>query len=158
MSIKNLWPESFDVSDTNPPPVQVLEEQAKLLPKLTNDIVYAHVDFIPSKGKIFSIDGGSLGFDFTYSFLIKGKFVTDFSFEVFSLGHDINLYPVMINLDYDIHQQIFPNETESKQYYEIDSIHIPNLSALEDFIEKVLKSKKVYRVITSIMKLSVTAT
>jgi hypothetical protein len=158
MSIKSLWPESFDVSDTEPPPVQVLEEQAKLLPKLTNDIVYAHVDSVPSKRKIFVIDGGSRSFDFTYSFFIKGKFVTDFSFEVFSLGHDINLYPVIINLDYDIRQQIFPNKPESKQHDELDSIHIPNLPALEELIEKVLKSEKIYRVITSIMKLSVTVT
>jgi hypothetical protein len=139
--MKNLWPESFEENPRQSPKV-IFEEQAKLLPKITGDIVFAevvdeHSILLPG------IEG-----EFRYRFNIVGKFIGDYRFRVLSFAHDIALYPVNFNLDGELGKEL---GMDIKSQYKKN---IGSPEELEEFLGQILKSKRIQQVIGSIIKLS----
>lgn len=130
--MKNLWPEKFE-EDQRVSPKSILEEQAKLLPSLTDGIVYAEVDEIEHP-------------EFAFRFNILGKFIENYRFEVLRLFHDIMLYPVGISLDEGIRKELGLNPGG------LNKIGSPE--ELENFLGLVLKSERLKKVIGSIIRLS----
>ena len=140
--MKNLWPDSFAEAATTSAK-DILQEQAKLLSKLTQGIVYAEVkklnyaqiDLLPS----------TLRDDFVYRFYIKGKFLPEYSFTVFTFSHDIALYPVTLRLDDSIREELglksFLTKPKSRE-------------ELEGLILAVFTSERIKNVIGGILRLS----
>ena len=155
MSIKSLWPEKekFNVPNSRIPPVQILEEQAEILPNLTDDMVYAHVARTPKK-PCFQFNGKEVKCEFTYGFFLGGKFLDDFLFEVFLIGHNLDIYPAFLNINEEISREIRPTSWEDTN--QGDDIKVDNQSDLEKVISDILKSEKVRQVIVTIMSLSAT--
>lgn len=139
--MKSLWPESFEENPLEPPKA-LFEEQARLLPKITGEIVFAEL--------VDEIRGGSLGIpgEFCYRFNIVGKFIGDYRFRVLSFSHNITLYPVKLNLDSELGKEL---GIEAKANY-LMSIQSPD--ELKILINAVLKSERILKVIGSIIKLS----
>ncbi len=142
--MKNYWPEKFEES-AKPPAKNLLEEQARLLPKLTGDIVFAEV-----AEELIKTRGWPLNGDFMYRFDIKGKFLENYRFHVLSFSHDITLYPVRFLVDEEIGNELrIEKESEDRFTKTIDAPE-----DLEGFLSAVLTSERVKSVVGSIMRLS----
>jgi hypothetical protein len=140
--MKNLWPESFNEYDVEPPKV-IFEQQAKLLPKLTGDLVYAVVTELSAT--VASYDG--LHGDFCYGFYLKGKFLENYSFKVLSFSHGITFYPVRLNIDSEIKKEL----GISPLFVDVESP-----LDLESRLQKFFSTDRLSKVIGAIMKFSKT--
>lgn len=140
--MENLWPD-FSKIESIRVPAEILEEQAKLLPKITNDMIYATVEKDENIDPYVTADLALL--DFKYNFYIRAKFIESYGFRVFKLYHDIVIYPIHIDLDRSIRSELG-----------IDTgiIQIDNEKEFIDFIKEVFGSNKIRNVISSLISLS----
>lgn len=143
--MKNLWPDAFSENEL-PDAKGLLEEQAKLLAKLTNGTVYAAVSEMDQIDAINS----SMNNDFAYRFDIRGKFLESYRFNVLMFSHDITLYPVKFRLD----EQIGKELGVKKSLLGGCMTAVDSPDALEAVITRVLQSERLKAVVGSIMRLS----
>jgi hypothetical protein len=144
-SMKNLWPEVFTESE-KASAKNIIEEQAKLLSKITKGVVFADVeqmDFIEAATN-------SMENEFAFEFYIRGKFLEGYRFKVLSFSHDITLYPVKFRVDDFIAKEIGIKNKSYNGYF----CEVTDQNDLERFLEKVLTSERMKNVIGSILKLS----
>ena len=138
--MKNLWPASFKEHDFEPPK-SIFEQQAKLLPKLTGDLVYAEISDL---GWPYSHHDGIPG-DFAYGFYLKGKFLQNYSYKVLSFGHGITFYPVSLNINSEIRKELDIAQPV---------VMVESPGELESVLQRVLVSDRLSKVIGAIMKIS----
>jgi hypothetical protein len=143
--MQNMWPESFSEND-KVAAKNLLEEQAKLLPKLTNGVVYAEVTELETLDAMTN----SMSNDFAFRFDILGKFLSKYRFNVLMFSHDITLYPVKFRVDEKIGLELGMKPTLSRGVFA--SIDTPEL--LQDFVAKVLTTERLKAVVGSIIRLS----
>lgn len=89
-SRRNLWPEDIAVTDVVPP-VAILKEQASLLGKRTQNLVEARV-----------IQGGSHSparYPFYYYFQLIAPALDNYRYNLFSISHGVQFYPVRIEFE-----------------------------------------------------------
>ena len=137
--MKNLWPEEFKPNEVNSPK-KILDEQSKLLPKLTGDMVFAKVI------EMSEYDAAVLNHkdDFSYQFYLLGKFLKNYKFKVFDFSHSITMYPVDVSVDDEIAEELGIEEDA-------------RLENEEDFIKLigiVFGSERLKTVIGSIIQIS----
>ena len=140
----NYWPQMFE-ENNRLSAKNLLEEQARLLPKLTGDMVYAEVSDMTD----FDAFDKNVQNDFNYRFDILGKFLSNYRFNVCCFSHDITLYPVKFNID-----EIVAKELNISRSFEGYIHSINDEEALKTFIGKVLTSERMKMVIGSIIGLS----
>lgn len=138
--MKNLWPQSFKESDFEPPK-SIFVEQAKLLPTLTGDLVYAEVAELSYERAHYDGMSG----DFAYTFILTGKFLQKYSYRVLSFSHGISFYPVQLNINSEIRTELGIKEIHVK---------IGSPKEVELLLQKILTSNTVSQVIGAIMKMS----
>jgi hypothetical protein len=71
-------------------PASILREQASLLGSKTSNLI---------EGKVESRVAGS---SFNHSFNLVVPALDNYSYELFQISHDINLYPVHVGFQYDV--------------------------------------------------------
>lgn len=140
-TLDNLWPDLNEIQKIKTPK-EILEEQGKILPKLTDDLVYATIDPSVIFNSDFSINNK---YDFTYDFNIRGKLLKDYKFKLLTIGHNITIYPVRIRLENDIRKEVGLKN--------IDLI-IDNHNDFVNTLKQVLSSNKLKYVIATIISLS----
>ncbi|UFH50511.1 hypothetical protein [Pseudomonas sp. KNUC1026] len=143
--MKNLWPTEFEKNDL-PSTKALLEEQARLLPQLTNDMVYAELIQLDA----FDMMRLGLSNDFAYRFDIKGKFLKDYRFNLFSFSHDITLYPVSFRVDEKIAEEIGLKRDPLSG----PSATVTDARSVELLLGEIFGSKRLKSVISSIIRLS----
>jgi hypothetical protein len=105
--VENLWGiETLDQISRPDVPKRILAEQASLLQKITNGLLYAEVG-VTSKNKIISLLHDPLSedsfYEFNYNFNICAPALGDFHYSTFSVHHDVGLYPcIVVDGDRDI--------------------------------------------------------
>lgn len=142
--MKNLWPDSFSEND-RPTAKSLFEEQGKLLPQLTGGVVFAEVAPLPEMDAMLK----DLNNDFAFRFDILGKFLPNYRFNVLMFSHDITLYPVKFIVDEKIAIELALKRTLRGYTTQADSPE-----ALEEFVQRVLRSERLKAVIGSIIRLS----
>jgi hypothetical protein len=141
--MKNLWPEEFNENDKISAK-NFIEEQAKLLPKLTNSLVYAAVEENKFADSLIVMKN-----EFIYEFYIYGKFLEGYRFKVLTFSHDITLYPVKFLLDELIAKELSVKK-EAFGYFKV----VTDINELENLISSILTCDRMKNVIGSILKLS----
>ena len=136
--MESLWPELFNEQDIKTPK-EILEIQAKFLPKLTKDLVYAEIIEANSINSLFN------GYDFVYKLNVKGKFLDNYKFTILTFGHNVTLYPVKLHLDKDISREVQQEQTLAT---------LENQGEFISLLKSIFNSEKMKIVITAIMKLS----
>ncbi len=123
--MRNLWPNDIAVVaavDTKPP-VAILREQAALLGQSTQNLVEAQV--AEGQQSVTLADGmvqvarrirgeytqPSRRTIFVYDFFITAPSLY-YKYRAFTIQHNIDLYPVQIDADEDIHTEITPEGAE----------------------------------------------
>jgi len=143
--MQNMWPDIFS-ENTKISAKTLFEEQAKILPQLTNGIVFAEVKKLDDFDALENI----ITDDFVFRFDLFGKILKNYRFTVLMFSHDITLYPVKFRLDEKIGEELgvlySPLTRHSKE------IHDP--ASLETFVTQILRTERIKSVIGSIMRLS----
>lgn len=127
----DLWPEDIWENDPVQIPADMLEEQAELLGSKTKNYVTAKVS--ESSQSHFEEP------DFNYDFFIVAPTLSNYHYRLFTISHDIDLYPLEMDLDEDISKELFPDQ---------DSVDI-SIQTEEEFSEtlrKIFDSRKMKRI------------
>ncbi|MEW7987051.1 MAG: hypothetical protein AB2799_14775 [Candidatus Thiodiazotropha sp.] len=143
--MKNLWPDAFEEND-KPTAKSALEEQAKLLPKITNGIVFAEIV------EMSDLDATSHSMinDFSFRFNILGKFLEGYRFRVLSFSHDITLYPVKFLIDSGIGSEIGIKPDIIMKHTTV----VNDPTELENLLTSILSSQRIKDIVGSILRLS----
>ena len=141
----SLWPDAFEENRLTSAK-QLFEEQAKLLPKLTRDLVHASVE------TVHAIDTPSVEIDneFIYRFVLTSKFLDNYRFNVLYFSHDITLYPVKFLFDDKIGMELDAKKDVFGRWF--DSADTPE--SVERLLERVLKTERLKIIVGSIIRLS----
>lgn len=133
----DLWPETIGKAREKSP-VAVLREQASLLGRKTGNLVQAEV-----RGR--QSEKGA----FRYYFYIVAPALGHYRYELFSITHDITLYPLSVEVEPEILEDIPPGLADDNLAIRADSE--------DEFLERlrlVFGSKKTERVITALLSQS----
>lgn len=143
--MKNLWPDEFQ-PDSQLSPKQFLEEQATLLPKVTNGIVGAEVAPISERtlDRVFN-QKPPFGFEFS----VIAQFVNNYKFTILRVAHGIPVYPVQTIVDESI-----ARELEMEIGYLGGMAIVQSPQDFESLLEKILKSSRMHSIISAILSLS----
>ena len=133
----DLWPTDIEKPSNVKSPLFICREQAALLSSKTNNIIGAEVNQID-----FPVPA-----DFTYGFFIVSNSL-NYRYKLFSIAHDISLYPVKIFCDRDIISEIRKNKTI------FDYETIENEEDFISFLRGILNSQKTKRVIGNLLRIA----
>ncbi len=151
----DLWPEDIGVKPVKQrAPVMILREQASLLGQKTQNLI---------KGSVHQKSNIQEHGRLDYSFNILAPTLDNYRYNLFSITHEIELYPAEISPDDEIFKQIKPDMWEKRES-QIDSDmwdeHEANVritvNSEEEFItvlRKILNSEKTKKVIDSLLAL-----
>jgi CRISPR/Cas system-associated protein Csx1 len=137
--MKNLWPEEFKPKEIKSVKA-IIDEQSKLLPKITGDLVYANVK---KMGLSEAFKGEHVN-DFSYSFYLVAKFLEGYSFKILDFSHPITIYPVKVTLD-----ELIADEIQCDREFDIN-----NENEFISILGKVVNSDRIKDVVGSIIRLS----
>lgn len=149
----DLWPEQID-EEMMTSPVSILREQAHLLGEKTKNIVKAEVNI-----------GDQIGDAFLYHFYIVAPTLNNYHYHLFTVEHDIALYPLKIYLNDEMGSELkaqFGNKTakkvhraddesDDKQVYQKQYVWVV-ASEFEfvDALKEILASRKTRQVIAAL--------
>ena len=151
----DLWPD--DIGDNLPKaPVTILRDQASALGQKTKNIVEAEVSIL---NREFSSNNDI----FSYAFIIVAPALNVYRYNLFSISHNIQLYPVTFDLDTDIFNEVdFIEKITNREETSEDTFVIPETTVSaateEDFLrilKIILNSKKARYVINALLSQSV---
>ena len=86
----DLWPDELATAERQPP-VAILRTQAALLGRKTRNLVIGRVT-TPSVGQAFFSHLART--QFLYVFQLVAPALNDYTYDLFSIGHGVDLYPV----------------------------------------------------------------
>lgn len=128
-------------------PKSILEEQAVYLKEETNKYIYADLE------RNYMLEKKMEGW-LSHDFLIKGKYMDDFSYKLLSICHPIDLYPVHIIVD----QKTYTETAEKLNGYTIlgnsDTFNVNNEEEYILVLKMIFTSKRCKNLITGIISLS----
>ena len=142
--MQNMWPENFAEND-KVAAKNLFEEQAKLLPKLTNGVVFAEVAELEDLDMTMQY----LTNDFAFRFDLYGKFLSKYRFNVLMFSHDITLYPVKFRIDEKIGAELGVQKLSNRYMMTVETPE-----QLQEFVSRVLNTERMKAVIGSIIRLS----
>ena len=163
----NLWPKEFKTLDITAPK-DILEEQCGYLKQLTGDKIIARVAEVAilpfsllkktQKGlygeKFFSDRKDAL---FNYEYFITSIHTPNYKFQIMYLSYGIPYYPLFIQLDESIGEEL--NNNKDISGIDISTNHPAQIviNSQEEFIlilSNVLASKKVTNVINTLLTIA----
>jgi hypothetical protein len=98
----DLWPKDIEYTELRAP-ATIIKEQASLLGQKTKNLLKAEVLF----SKTLETQDS-----FYYTFYFVAPTLNNYRYKLFTISHGIKLYPVEINIDYDINAEISPQEKD----------------------------------------------
>jgi hypothetical protein len=131
MKMVDLWPADLVQPLEQKAPVTILREQATLLGQKTSNLVEGRV-----------VEGTTqLPGLFVYSFQLIAPVLKNYSYRLFSIRHDINLYPLQVSLDDDLVDEVFGDRKKEILLPDgSESIMIDRtVSSEEEFLEALSK-------------------
>jgi hypothetical protein len=137
--MSDLWPSFTDIPKKRTPHA-ILEEQAALLGDKTQNIVQAETK--RSSTSMHVTEGGIVNAPFFYEFFIKAP-ILKYKYKLFSIAHDVFLYPTTFYIDNDIEEEILQGKME-----DIIAHDEEEYIAL---LQKIFNSKKTIKIIQSIL-------
>jgi hypothetical protein len=139
--MNDLWPDDIEVVDIKSP-VAVLREQASALGQRTKNIVQAEVE---QSNQNYSED------NFYYQFYIVAPALNNYRYRLFSMSHDICLYPLSIDVEAEIGEELENAQLEENQYGESYILEIKTESELMEGLKAVFSANKTKRVIKALL-------
>jgi len=148
----DLWPDDIGHVSKISTPATILKEQASLLGQKTGNLILAEVVLLEQ-------DFGRSE-EFNYAFLIVAPTLNDYRYRLFTISHDITLYPVKFHCDADLTQQIGSSESVGGKDYlnallrgEPPALVAKSEDELLEILGRILGAEKTRRVIAAILSM-----
>lgn len=130
--MNDLWPEDIG-HPTLRSPVSILREQALLLGDKTQNMVRAKVS--PQERQEQN--------NFKYTFFVVAPELGDYHHALFKIRHDVELYPVVIDVDEEIRYELAPEEDKT--------IIANSESEFLEMLRRIFRAKKTRKVIHALL-------
>ncbi|MCI0690587.1 hypothetical protein L0337_01120 [candidate division KSB1 bacterium] len=135
--MNGLWPKDIGEQLQVIAPVSILRRHASLLGSKTNNLVEAKVvDFERELGDLY---------EFNYGFYITAPTLNRYSYKLFTISHNIDLYPVIIDVDAELKREIDP---ENEIYKKIEA---NSEDEMLQVLKKIFNSHKTKKIIGSLL-------
>ncbi len=143
----NLWPEGIEARRVNSP-VAILRAQAAILAEKTKNNVKATVE---ERRRIKSDS-------FEFDFIIDGPALGNYRYRLFTMIHDISLYPVRLELDEAVQTEIAHKYAFDFAFDNIGEAIVATYAKTEqeflDVLRATFSTTKAVNVITAILSQS----
>lgn len=147
--MKSLWPEKFDEIDIKDPK-EIIQEQCNLLSDSTGGLVYATIEK-PIYSMYNLLETDPLRPDLhRFEMYIKSRKYEDYRYSVMNITYGFPPFPVTINLNDDIYNELIPTSGQTGDR----KVFIVNENEFMNFLGKVLSSKIMRRLISSLIQMS----
>ena len=163
--MENLWGDiNIEAIET---PKSILEQQGDFLTKGTQRKIYGCVNLIEDynlKGSRYVNDKKQ----FNYEFNLKSDYIPDYSYNLLSIHHDIEIYPLFIELPGSIYDEVQANmiftvdcclsEKYKKNHPTIqirdNIVVVDTMNGFKSVLKLILQSKKVKNILVSLISLA----
>ena len=143
--VDDLWPEKLESAKIRPP-VAILKEQASLLGKKTKNVV---------EGRVASIsDIGSDNIE--YAFFLAAPALGDYRYRLFTMNHDIRMYPLIITIEHETYQEVNPEKPEQESVQAMlwrtrNQVKADNEAEFLALLKKIFAATKTRQIIAAIL-------
>jgi hypothetical protein len=137
----DLWPTDI-INPRLRAPITILKEQAVLLQQKTNGVIHAQVNRMRSESQLTKENG-----KFLYEFLIIAPSLLDFQYRLFTISHEIELYPITIETDKIISRELGNDNN--------DPIVVKSEPEYIERLRKIFCTKKTKKIINAMIAQSV---
>jgi len=137
----DLWPTDI-INSRMRAPITILKEQAILLQQKTNGILHAKVRRILSESQLQKESG-----NFLYEFLLIAPGLQDYQYSLFTISHEIELYPIVIETDKMIARELGNDNN--------DPIIIKSEPDYIERLRKIFCTKKTKKIVNAMIAQSV---
>lgn len=165
MEEDNLWGD-FNIEKIETPK-SILEQQGDFLTKGTKRKIYGCVNSIEDanlKKSMYVNDKKQ----FNYEFNLKSDYIPDYSYKLLSIHHDIEIYPLFIELPESIYKEVevnmmFTADCCSSEQYKKDhntvvirnnTIVVDTIDGFKAVLKLILQSEKVKNILVSLISLA----
>ncbi len=138
---KDLWPADIATKRVHAP-LTVLREQAAFLGQKTSNLVQGNVVLnqrVSNKGS------------FAYDFYIEAPTLDNYSYKLFSVYYSIGMYPLEINVEETILQEVSNALTIKPDEAGDPTIFVENEEELVKALALIFKSNKTVKVIAALL-------
>ncbi len=144
--MENLWGEiSTEKIET---PKSILETQAKYLSDATNKKVYAEIE------RDYINENAEKDDNLRFNFIIRGKYMDNYGYQLLKIATPVDLYPVKIYLDQKTLDEITVKLGDNNFIPFLQYVTADNEKEYIDILRLVLSSKRVKNLITGILSMS----
>lgn len=158
--MKDLWPKDFKEEKDSTDPATILKEQAEELGGKTQNILKAEVKLYPQSDVIIDLWGLSSDaiseiqkYKFRYDFNIVAPAFNNYKYRLFSIGKNIDDYPLKIYAEKEILDEILSNATDKNFEIETDGILVDSEDKFLTIIEIIFNSNRTKRLINILLSL-----
>ena len=154
----SLWG-NLDKPIINKSPRMILQEQINYLNKMTDGSVEGELIQRELHKLANKKTGDEYGYNFSYVFNLKSKFIKGFKYYILSIAHDVIIYPLYIRINMDfaekLKEHIIKEFADSDEFDEYDfeqhgEIFVENETEYIKLLSVILKSEEVLNVISNI--------
>lgn len=138
----DLWPDDLKETEEEAP-IVLLKQQAALLGQKTRNKVVGDIRKLEGTEETWALPGG----EFHFAFHLVGPALGRYSYRLFTISHDIDLYPLNISLDSNVAEEKFPEVLDR-------ILTIKSEPEFLDALKKIFAASKTRRVIGAIISQS----
>jgi len=147
----NFWPEDITASTVRPP-VAILKEQASLLGKKTNNVVEGLVSELATLDEQDRIE---------HVFSLVAPALGGYRYRLFTMGHDIRMYPLTIRVDSENYNLVNPKTPDKETVADRlrrqrNEFKVDNEPELKDLLKKIFATRKTRQIIGAMLAQSST--
>ena len=139
----DLWPNELSTV-VQRSPLTILKEQASLLGEKTQNIVIAVLENFGMLGPLTVRN-----YPFKYGFVLTCPALGDYRFRLFSIGFDIDIYPVRFGLDSDVAEEII--EDTHVEPCKNGTYQASNEEEFIEILKRIFSSRKAVQVIRALL-------
>jgi hypothetical protein len=164
IDMTNLWPaEITEVSEITPP-VVILDQQAAMLGNMTKNIILAEIKSEKEAIFVLETDDFLYKYEFSYAFYIVAPILDNYRYNLLTIWHNIDLYPVVVNVEENIYKEIYKDfddkitfspwalrvQYEGKNQVE-DSFMANSKKEFLDILKAIFGASKTKRIISALL-------
>jgi len=149
--VDDLWPEKLESAKIRPP-VAILKEQASLLGQKTKNVVEGAVS------EVFTVDEEET---MEYSFNLVAPALGGYRYRLFTMRHDIRMYPLIITMEKEIFQEVNPEKPEKESVQDMlwrrrNQVKVDTEAKFMDLLTKIFATRKTRQIIGAMLAQSTT--
>lgn len=144
--VEDLWPEELEAAKIRTP-ASILKEQASLLGQKTKNLVEGLVT------------GNEKGENLSYSFFLVAPALNNYRYLLFTMSHDIRMYPLFISVEEEILAEVNPEQYEKwgtlvSMYASSHTEEVKNEAEFLALLKKIFSATKTKQLIAAMLSQS----